>query len=102
MRSVGGRAGEANEFSCRTLVQVSRLVDRGILASLPDPAGRLGHPGHLLFEFAVGRTARGAGGRFCGVHDLGVLAIAPAANARDCDRVVSGGGRVVDIDPPLA
>ena len=43
----------------------------------------MGHAGDLLFESAVARTAAGAGGRICGVRDLGHLAVAPAAHGRD-------------------
>ena len=76
------RAGGAIEFTSQVSVQVSWLADRGILVSMPGPAHRVGHPGDLLFEFALGRGASGLGGGLCGIRDLGVLAVAPAAYVR--------------------
>lgn len=34
-------------------------------------------PGHLLFEFAVGRRAHWVGGRLRGVRNLGALVLPP-------------------------
>ena len=44
-------------------------------------AHRVGHPGDLLFELALGRVAPDFGWRVCGVRDLGVLAVTPTAYA---------------------
>ena len=96
------RAGGNTELTSRLPDQVSRLADRGSWLSVPGPAHRLGHPGHLLFEFAVGRAASGVGGGFCGVRDLGLLAVASTGYVRGRDCVVSRRSRVVDIDRSLA
>jgi hypothetical protein len=49
-----------------------RLADRSRRLFVPGRASRLGHPGHLLFEFAVGRRARCRRSRFAAIssrHD---------------------------------
>ena len=53
MSSAVGTAEGAHEFASQIPVHVSRLADRGTLASLPGAAHRLGHAGYLLFESAV-------------------------------------------------
>src|SRR5262245_10897438 len=94
----GGAAGLAS----RVPVECFWLADRGTLVSVPGPARRLGHPGHLLFEPAVARAAAGVGGGVCGLRGLGVLAVAPPLHAGGRVGRVSRRGRVVDIHSSLA
>src|SRR5580692_10944572 len=93
--------GEANESASQLPVQASRLADYDHLLSVLGHTDRVGHAGHLLFESAMGRDAFGAGGGLRRVHDLGHLVFAPAAHARDGDRVVSRRSRMVDLHPPV-
>ena len=63
--------------SFRRFLQTFRLADRGRRLFVPGRASRLGHHGHLLFEFAVGRRAHWVGGRLRGVRNLGALVLPP-------------------------
>src|SRR6516165_2464666 len=67
-------------------VDVSQLADHGNQASGPDDRHHMDHARHLFFESSVARAAVGAGGGVCGVRDLGVLAVAPAAHAGSSNR----------------
>jgi len=65
---------------------------------LPGFARRVGYPGHLFFESAMGRGAPCLGGVLCPHLDLADLAVAAAAGIRRFHRVVCRRGRLVDID----
>jgi hypothetical protein len=90
--------GGSPEFTSRIPVQASRLAIRWTLVSVPGPAHRLGHPGHLLFEFSVGWVASRVGRRFFDVRNLVSLAVAWPAYVGGIRRAVSRRGRLVDID----
>src|SRR6476661_10215778 len=102
MSSAVETAEGAHEFASQIPVHVSRLADRGTLASLPGAPHRLGHAGYLLFESAVAPAAPGVGSGLCGVRDLGPLVFAPSAHVHDLHRAVSWCGRVVGLDLSLA
>ncbi len=69
---------------------------------VPGFARRLGHPGYLFLEPALGRSAAHLGGVLCARLDLAPLAIAPAARIRRLRRIVCRRGCVVDINPAVA
>src|SRR5215813_2525850 len=72
-------------------VDVAQLADRGNQASSPNYRHHMDHARHLFFESAVADAAVGTGGGVCGVRDLGVLAVAPVANADSGNRAGTRG-----------
>ena len=69
---------------------------------VPGFARRLGHPGHLFFEPAMGRSTACLGGLLCTRFDLATVAVATAAGIRGFHRIVCWRGCVVGIDYAIA
>ena len=69
---------------------------------VPGFARRLGHLGHLFFEFAMGCGAARLGGLLCARFNLAPLAVATPARIYRLRHIVCWRGCVVDIDPAIA
>lgn len=69
---------------------------------VPGFARRLGHPGYLFFEPAMGCGAACLGGLLCPRLDLAPLAVATAARIHRLRHIVCWRGCVVDINPAVA
>ena len=69
---------------------------------VPGFARRLGYPGHLFFEPAMGRSTACLGGLLCTRFDLATVAVATAAGIRGFHRIVCWRGCVVGIDYAIA
>jgi hypothetical protein len=77
------------------------LGSRGHQIPCPGAVRPVGQLGHLLFESPVELGAAGVGGDLCGNLDLGSLVFAQAIRVLCGNRVLSGGGRVVDFHFPV-
>ena len=85
----------------RFLLGCFRWVLAVIRIPCPGAVRPVGQLGHLLFESPVELGAAGVGGDLCGNLDLGSLVFAQAIRVLCGNRVLSGGGRVVDFHFPV-
>src|SRR4029434_10274136 len=81
-QSLAGEFGSGGYEQESTYVQSISMATRRRSNSLSNFGPRLGHPGHLLFQSAVGLGAPGAGAVFFDLRCLGSLGLAYAAE--DC------------------
>src|SRR5215472_994800 len=68
-------------YTWPSYVDLTPLIDCRNQPSGPDRGHHMDYARHLFFESAVARAAVRVGGGVCGIRDLGVLAVAGAANA---------------------